>query len=153
MLYLVGGLVVLSVAQSVLLARVYLRTREAGRLDDRLAHFAEALALLTDTTEAGFANIAGELEVRRKTSRTGSRAAISKRISSAVRRGRSLEEIASRESLSESEIRLHLGLAGGDGAAASSDRRGARSRAVLHIEPVPASAGRLDSAYADEESA
>ena len=44
MLYTLVGLAVLSLVQTVALAQVYLRTRETSRLDDRLAHFAEALA-------------------------------------------------------------------------------------------------------------
>jgi hypothetical protein len=137
MLDVLVGVLVLSLIQTAALVRVYLRTRETERLDDRLAHFAEALALLTDTTEAGFTNIAGELEARRKTSRANSRAATSKRIVTAVRRGRSIDDIAASESLSESEIRLHLGLSTTGAGAPAGERRGARTRATRHLEARP----------------
>src|SRR5882757_3458964 len=127
MIYVVAGLALISLVEAVALVRQR-RGQVADPSADRLAHFAEALALLTDTTEAGFANLAAELQTRRQASRTSSRTATAKRIATAVRRGRSLDEIASSESLSESEIRLHLGLAAMDMRTAAKGRHGALLR-------------------------
>ena len=79
--YLVIALTLVIVAHTALLLRVWALLRRPARTEDRLAHFAEALALLTDTTEAGLANVALELEsTRRRTPRGTSRAATAKRI-------------------------------------------------------------------------
>ena len=85
---------------------------DLSRIEQRLAHFGEALALLTDTAQTGFASVATELERTgaRRTSTT-SRAAASRRIVGAAKKGRSIQDIAASEDVSESEIRLHLGLA------------------------------------------
>src|SRR5262245_34843258 len=105
-------LAVVATAQTLAIWRMTSAVRAVARVNDRLSRFAEALALLTDTTEAGLANVASELE------RTGGRRAArstrstSKRITTAARRGRSLEEIAALESMSESEVRLHLHMQG-----------------------------------------
>jgi len=106
-------LTVVVFAQTVALWRVSRGMKGVARLGDRLSYFAEALALLTDTTEAGLANVANELEQagRRRASRAASRASTARRISTAAVRGKSVEEIAAFESLSESEIRLHLHMA------------------------------------------
>jgi alkylhydroperoxidase family enzyme len=107
--YLVIALTLVIVAQTALLLRVWPLLQRPARTEDRLAHFAEALALLTDTTEAGLANVALELEsTRRRTPRGTSRAATAKRIATAARKGQSIEDIVAAEALSESEIRLHL---------------------------------------------
>jgi hypothetical protein len=112
-------LTVVVFAQTVALWRISRGMTGVARLGDRLNRFAEALALLTDTTEAGLATVANELEQsgRRRASRTAARASTARRISTAAVRGRSVEEIAALEALSESEIRLHLHMAdlkGGD---------------------------------------
>jgi hypothetical protein len=113
--YLVTALILVLVVQTAMLMRVWAVVRRPGRTEDRLAHFAEALALLTDTTEAGLANVALELEsARRRTPRGTSRAATAKRIATAVRKGQSIEDIVAAEALSESEIRLHLRMAGNE---------------------------------------
>ncbi len=100
--------------QIVLLGILLRRRRELdlSRVEQRLAHFGEALALLTDTAQTGFTSVAAELE------RAGSRrvpvtnrAAAAQRIVGAARKGRSVQDIAATEEVSESEIRLHLGLA------------------------------------------
>jgi hypothetical protein len=109
--FLMLGLAVL--AQSVAIWRMSRATRGAARLNERLSHFAEALALLTDTTEAGLTNVAAELERtgRRRAARSVSRGAAAKRITSAARNGRDVGEIAATEVMSESEVRLHLSMA------------------------------------------
>lgn len=107
--YLLIALTLVIVAHTAILMRVWALLRRPARTEDRLAHFAEALALLTDTTEAGLANVALELEsTRRRTPRGTSRAATAKRIATAARKGQSIEDIIAAEALSESEIRLHL---------------------------------------------
>ena len=113
--YLVIALTLVVVAQTAILLRVWALLQRPARSEDRLAHFAEALALLTDTTEAGLANVALELEsTRRRTPRGTSRAATAKRIAAAVRKGQSIEDIVAAEALSESEIRLHLRMTGNE---------------------------------------
>ncbi len=113
MTYVVAALTVVVFAQTVALWRISRGMTGVSRLGERLSRFAEALALLTDTTEAGLANVANELEQsgRRRASRTAARASTARRISTAAVRGRSVEEIAALEALSESEIRLHLHMA------------------------------------------
>ena len=61
--YVIYGLGGMTLLQGVALG-VLLRRRghaDLSRLEGRLARFGEALALLTDTTQTGFASIAGEL--------------------------------------------------------------------------------------------
>lgn len=113
MTYAVTALTVIVFAQTVALWRISRGMSGVARLGERLSRFAEALALLTDTTEAGLANVANELEQagRRRASRAAARTSTARRISSAADRGRSVEEIAAFEALSESEIRLHLHMA------------------------------------------
>lgn len=108
-----GGI---SLLQTGLLWRVSRRLGREARINERLSHFAEALALLTDTTEAGLSNVAAQLDSSsaRRAPRAVSRAATSKRIVTAARRGRSIGEIARSEAVSESEIRLHLEMADPD---------------------------------------
>ncbi len=114
MTYALIALGAIAVLQVVLLGLLLKRRRELdlSRVEQRLAHFGEALALLTDTAQTGFTSVAAELE------RAGSRrpapvnrAAATKRIVGAARKGRSVQDIAANEDVSESEIRLHLGLA------------------------------------------
>ena len=113
MVYALGVLTVIVFAQTVALWRISRGMAGVARLGDRLGRFGEALALLTDTTEAGLANVANELEQsgRRRASRAATRASASRRISTASVRGKSVEEIAAFEALSESEVRLHLHMA------------------------------------------
>lgn len=85
---------------------------ELSRIETRLARFGEALSLLTETTQSGFASVAAEVErAGTKRSATTGRASASKRIVTAVRKGRSVQDVAADEEVSVSEIRLHLGLA------------------------------------------
>jgi len=83
-------------------------TRRLGRFDQRLAHLTDALSLLTETAEIGFRANASEI------GRLGERAASNTatgRVLSAVRRGRSVPQIAADEEMSEGEVRLRLHLA------------------------------------------
>lgn len=88
------------------------RRRDLDRIEGRVTQLAEALTLLTDTTQAGFASLVSELErSQRPRAASTSRAATSRRIARAVDRGRAVRDVAADEQVSESEIRLHLGLA------------------------------------------
>lgn len=109
--YVLAAMAVINALQLVLLVRLARRITGAERMNDRLSHFAEALSLLTDTTEQGLANVAAGLTAfGTKTSTRGTTRATTRRIVSAVKKGRPVAAIAADESMSESEIRLHLGL-------------------------------------------
>lgn len=107
-----GGILLV---QTVLLLWAARRLDELSHIRERLSRLADGLALLTDTTEAGLATIARELQqppaARAAAPRASSRASVSKRVVSAARRGETPDVIAGREALSESEVRLHLALA------------------------------------------
>ncbi len=137
--YAALGLAVLSLAQLTLIVRLVRSARVAAQADERVTQLTAALALLTDTTEEGFVNVATELERvgARPLPSGASRRATTRRIAAAVRKGRAIEDVAIAESLSESEVRLHLGL---DGAAASATASGP----VEAPEPEPAAPGVLD---------
>jgi len=89
------------------------------RLDEKLSHFGDALTLLTETTEGGFRAVASELDrtaVHAGATQVGlKKPAVprptSARMTAAARRGRSVEEIAATEQVSEGEVRLRLHLA------------------------------------------
>lgn len=110
--YICAALAVVAIAEALVIIRVSKALHAIGRFGERLAHLASALELLTDTTEAGLGNVAVALErgAQQRATRS-SRGATSRRIASASNRGGSIEDIAARESLSESEVRLHLHLA------------------------------------------
>ena len=109
--YVLAAMAVISALQLVLLVRLARRVTGTERMHDRLSHFAEALSLLTDTTEQGLANVAAGLTAfGTKTTTRGTTRAATRRIVSAAKKGRPVAAIAADESMSESEIRLHLGL-------------------------------------------
>lgn len=107
-----AGLAVLLVIQIVLLWKLSRHARVTADATTRVAQLTAALELLTDTTEEGFVNVGAELErLGAKPLAAGStRRATTRRIANAVRKGQAVEDIAIAESLSESEVRLHLGL-------------------------------------------
>lgn len=112
-LYVLAAMAVVNALQLVLLVRLARRITGAERVNERLTHFAEALTLLTDTTEQGLANVANGLTAfGRKTTTRGTTKATTKRIAAAVKKGTPVSAIAADEAMSESEIRLHLELAG-----------------------------------------
>jgi len=83
------------------------------RLDDRVAHLMAGVSLLTDTTEGALRDVAieiGRLAATSMTARPEAPAASRNRINGAARRGRTVQDIASNEQLSEGEVRLHLQL-------------------------------------------
>ncbi len=134
--YLIYAVCGVAVLQCVGLAVLVKRRRDLDltRLEARLTHLGEAVALLTDTTQSGFATVAAEMERggKRRAPAAG-RVATARRIVSAVKTGRSIQDIASDEEVSESEVRLHLGLI--DEAAAPAKpvaRTPARAAAAVH---------------------
>lgn len=102
----------LAVLQLLGLGLLWRQHRHGSSLDVRVRRLTDALALLTDTTQSGLASVAAEIErSRRSRPSGGGRVATAKRIAHAVERGRPLRDVAADEQVSESEIRLHLGLA------------------------------------------
>jgi len=81
-------------------------------VEHRLTQLTAGIALLTDTTETGLRDVA--VEVGRfappAPAAKPRRAATQRRIAGAARRGRSLQEIAATENVSEGEVRLRLNL-------------------------------------------
>jgi hypothetical protein len=113
---------VLLLAQIGIMAWTIRRLRALGQLRDRMSRLADGLALLTDTTEAGLQTIIRQVEHLGRTTmaaKAAPRASISRRVAAAARKGQPLAHIAERELLSESEVRLHLTMAG-----ASADTKG-----------------------------
>lgn len=117
LIYAVAAVAAVALVEALILLRLSKALRAVARFSERLAHLASALELLTDTTEAGLTNVAQELE-RGAAPRAAraTRGATARRIAGAVRRGRSLEDIAASEGLSESEVRLHIQLTHPEGA-------------------------------------
>ena len=80
------------------------------RLDDRLTHLHAGLSLLTNTTEDGLRGVA--LEVARLAGAAETRpkavASARQRIAHAAGHGRSVQDIAASEQVSEGEVLLHL---------------------------------------------
>lgn len=123
--------------QAALAIRLLVALGRLGRLEERVQHLGDALALLTETAESGFSTMANEIErMRQARSRTAEPRATSARVASAARRGRTIQEIARSEELSEGEVRLRLqmGTQGREPAAVAADApdkgatRPARSR-------------------------
>jgi hypothetical protein len=91
--------------------------RELGLMRERLSRLADGLALLTDTTEAGLATLASAIETnaqgdrRRPAARPPAPRKTTRRVMTAVRKGDDIGRIIERESLSESEVRLHMKMA------------------------------------------
>lgn len=98
--------------QATLLWRLLRLGRDLRAYDERFGHLSDAVSLLTETTEASFRAVA--LEVERLAATGASRASgrtSTRRVAAAARRGRSVQEIAAAEKVSEGEVRLRLHLA------------------------------------------
>ena len=107
----------LLVAALVALFRMHVEQhRRIARFGDRLAHLTSAVSLLTDTVEGGLRDMAQEIErlgaPARPAAKSKARASTQRRVSTAARRGRSVQDIAAKEKMSESEVRLRLQMAG-----------------------------------------
>jgi hypothetical protein len=85
------------------------------RLDDRIAHLLAGVSLLTDTTEGALRDVASEINRMAATTaadaaRPRPRATTTRRIAGEARRGRTVQDIAASEQISEGEVRLRLQL-------------------------------------------
>jgi hypothetical protein len=95
---------------------VWMRAQQRAaieRLEDRISHLTAGLSLLTDTTETGLRDIAVELARLTAAASAGvakPRAVTQRRMAGAARRGRSVQDIAAAEQVSEGEVRLRLEL-------------------------------------------
>ena len=111
-----AAITTIALVNGTLLFWIARRLQELSLLRERVSRLADGLALLTDTTEAGLATLVREVEQlgrRRTTAKTGTstRASVSKRVAAAVRNGEPIARVAETESLSESEVGLHLSMA------------------------------------------
>lgn len=100
--------------QAVGMWLLWRRTASAEAMRARVDRMGEAIAMLSETAEAGFAAVAQELDKQRRVPTlrpTSTRATIARRVVKAANAGETVETIARRESLSEGEVRLHLALA------------------------------------------
>jgi DNA-binding NarL/FixJ family response regulator len=90
------------------------QARRLSRIDQRVAQLTAALALLTDTAEAGFADLhRADTRATDATAPTR-RANRQRRVRTAAQRGRSTRDIAAAEQLSEGEVRLMLQMSGSE---------------------------------------
>lgn len=90
--------------------------RAVARSEEKLGRLADALALLTETSESGFRAVALELErpglvSARVVAQKRSGRPLATRMSAAAKRGNSVQEIAAAEDVSEGEVRLRLHIA------------------------------------------
>jgi hypothetical protein len=125
---LIGIVTGIVAAQAVVLVLLWRRVAACVAARARVDRMGEAIAMLSETAEAGFAAVAQELDKQRRAPvvrPTATRASIARRVVKAAGAGESVEAIARRESMSEGEVRLHLALA-------ESTR--------LHVVPRPAAA-------------
>lgn len=83
----------------------------ASRLEERIAQLAHGVSLLTNTTEDGLRAVAMEItrlagahDAKARTPQTSVR----ERVAAAAGHGRSVQDIAASEQLSEGEVLLHL---------------------------------------------
>jgi len=111
MLMVAGGATVIVVGAIVWL---HVQTQAAiERLDDRIAHLLAGVSLLTDTTEGALRDVAVEITrmaAVKGQGRPRARTATERRVATAARRGRSIQDIAASEQVSEGEVRLRLQL-------------------------------------------
>jgi hypothetical protein len=90
-------------------------TETLAALETRVTQLTAGIALLTDTTEVGLRDVAteiGRLAAPTVTTpaRPRARAVTQRRITGAAKRGRSVQEIAALEDVSEGEVRLRLNI-------------------------------------------
>jgi hypothetical protein len=108
-MYLVFGGAALAILAVLTWQHVQQRTA-IERLDDRIAHLMAGMSLLTDTTETGLRDVA--MEIGRlsaaKPAAPRSRATTQRRVTRAVKLGRTVTDVAAAEGVSEGEVRLHL---------------------------------------------
>jgi hypothetical protein len=115
-IYVWSGAGLLTLALAASFRMHVLQQRRIASLGDRLAHLTSGISLLTDTVEGGLRDVAQEIErlsgANKRVAKPKARAATQRRVSAAARRGRSVQDIAAKEQMSESEVRLRLQVAG-----------------------------------------
>ena len=111
MYWLAGGGVLVAALLASFRVQV-LQHRRLARLDERLAQLTAGISLLTDTTEGGLRDVAQEIErlaaLGAKASRPKARAATQRRVTTAAKRGKTVQDIAAKEKMAEGEVRLRL---------------------------------------------
>lgn len=123
MTYFVGAACVVLLVQLVFLGKLVRALGRLQSLEERVAHFGDAMSLLTETADAGFRSVAGEVE-RLAAADRRLRAAKAERIAEAIRQGQAVASVAVGEQVSEGEVRLRAHLQ-----PAAADR--------VHDAPVP----------------
>lgn len=112
--YLMATVVGTGIALGALIWMLYLRLQASiEAIDDRVAHLIAGMSLLTDTTEGGLRDVAAEIGRQAAAvpaAKPPARATTQRRIAGAARRGRSMQDIAAAEQMSEGEVRLHLNI-------------------------------------------
>jgi len=129
-IYLWSGAGLVVVALLALFRLAIEQHRRLARMGDRLAHLTSGISLLTDTVEGGLRDIAQEIErsnPAQPARKPKARAATQRRVSTAARNGRSVQDIVAKEKMSEGEVRLRLQLAG-----ATANREKVNSREKVH---------------------
>ncbi len=116
-IYVWSGVGLLALALAASFRMHVLQRRKIAKIGDRLAHLTSGIALLTDTVEGGLRDVALEIErlgaaANKPAAKPKTRAVTQRRVSSAAKRGRSVQDIAAKEKMSESEVRLRLQMAG-----------------------------------------
>jgi hypothetical protein len=108
------AMALITLVNGALLLWIARRLQELSLIRERVSRLADGLALLTDTTEAGLSTLIREVEGlgrRRTPAKTASRAIVTRRVVTAANSGESLARIAEHESMSETEVGLHLSMA------------------------------------------
>jgi len=114
--FMAAGALVAAAAAAVMVWRSTRQTTETlAALENRVTQLTAGIALLTDTTEVGLRDVAteiGRLAAPTVTApaRPRPRAVTQRRIAGAAKRGRSVQEIAALEDVSEGEVRLRLNI-------------------------------------------
>jgi hypothetical protein len=115
-IYVWSGAGLLALAFAASFRMHVLQHRKISKLGDRLAHLTSGISLLTDTVEGGMRDVALEIErlsgANKPAAKPKARVATQRRVSAAAKRGRSVQDIAAKEKMSESEVRLRLQMAG-----------------------------------------
>lgn len=115
-IYLWSGAGLLALALAASFRMHVLQHQKIAKLGDRIVHLTSGISLLTDTVEGGLRDVALEIErlsgANKPAAKPKARAVTQRRVSAAAKRGRSVQDIAAKEKMSESEVRLRLQMAG-----------------------------------------
>lgn len=115
-IYVWSGAGLLALALAASFRMHVLQHRKIAQLGDRLAHLTSGISLLTDTIEGGLRDVAQEIErlsgANKPAAKPKTRSVTQRRVSAAAKRGRTVQDIAAKEKMSESEVRLRLQMAG-----------------------------------------